>query len=256
MARAHYPSGPATEVAATSAAPDPFRGQVGVIEAWLRCAAERVHEHRIWLTDLDAAIGDGDHGINMDRGFTALVADLDAGALPTDGIGRLLAAAGRRLLGNVGGASGALYGRGLMAAGDRIGGGSIDADAGGRTLLELALAAAVDGVAALGRSGPGDKTMLDALVPALAAIRATAPAMPVAQVVALAAGAAEAGAAGTIPMVARRGRASYLGERAAGHLDPGAASSAILVRALADVLAAVESGAEHEPRRREGPTRP
>lgn len=222
-------------------------------EAWLRCAALRVHERRTWLTDLDAAIGDGDHGINLDRGFSAVVAALDAGDLPSDDVGRLLYAAGRRLLGHVGGASGALYGRGFMAAGDRINAGTIDADPGDRALLEIALTAAVDAIAGLGRSAPGDKTMLDSLVPALAAIRAAAPAMPVAQLVAGAAEAAEAGASTTIPLVARRGRASYLGERSAGHLDPGAASSAILVRAFADVLASM---AEDEPCPGERPERP
>ena len=91
-----------------------------VTDAWLRCTAREVHERRVWLTELDAAIGDGDHGINLDRGFAALLGDLERGAIPTDDAGALLTSAGRRLLGLVGGASGALYGRASMTAGARL----------------------------------------------------------------------------------------------------------------------------------------
>ena len=208
-----------------------------VTDAWLRCTARAIHERRQWLTDLDAAIGDGDHGINLDRGFASLLADLEAGAVPTGDAGALLTSAGRRLLGLVGGASGALYGRALMTAGTRLAELAGDAEIGRRGLVEIALAGAIDGITTLGRAVPGDKTMVDALAPALDALRAAAPDTPERDVMLAMAEAAEAGAAATIPLVARKGRASYLGERSAGHLDPGAASSAILIRCLADAVA-------------------
>ena len=211
-----------------------------VTDAWLRCTARAVHERRLWLTELDAAIGDGDHGINLDRGFTALLEDLEAGAIPTGDAGALLASAGRRLLGLVGGASGALYGRALMTAGTRLTGLTADPRIDRRALVEIALAGAIDGITALGRAVPGDKTMLDALAPALDALRAAAPDSPVRDVMLAMAEAAEAGAAATIPLVARKGRASYLGKRSTGHLDPGAASSAILIRCLAHAVTATD----------------
>lgn len=201
------------------------------VTAWLRLAADRVHEQRAWLTELDAAIGDGDHGINLDRGFRAVAADLAAAGPAAGDAGTLLAGAGRRVLGLVGGASGALYGRGLMQAGARL----PDTDD-PLVLAEGALAAAIDGIVALGHAVPGDKTMLDALAPALDALRATTPGTPAATALEAAARAARAGRDATIPLVARKGRASYLGERSAGHLDPGAASAAILVECLAEAL--------------------
>ncbi len=222
--------------------PGPSAGAGVVAGAWLRRAAAVIHERRTWLTDLDAAIGDGDHGINLDRGFAAVAADLETGAIATDDVGSLLTAAGRRLLGLVGGASGALYGRALMAAGSRVAASEGDRSVATSRLAEAALAAAIDGIAALGHAAPGDKTMLDALVPALNALRGAAPGEPLGSVLARAAEAAEAGATATIPLVARKGRSSYLGERSAGHLDPGAASSAILVRCLADVVATSRGG--------------
>ena len=145
----------------------------------------------------------------------------------------MLTSAGRRLLGLVGGASGALYGRALMTAGARLTERSGDPTLGRRDLVEIALAGAIDGITGLGRAVPGDKTMLDALAPALDALRAAAPGASERDVMLAMAVAAEAGAAATIPLVARKGRASYLAERSAGHLDPGAASSAILIRCLA-----------------------
>jgi dihydroxyacetone kinase-like protein len=229
-------------VAPGPATPGPSTRGALVTVAWLRHVAAVIHERRAWLTDLDAAIGDGDHGINLDRGFAAVAADLESGVLATDDVGPLLTAAGRRLLGLVGGASGALYGRALMAAGNRVAARPGDGPIGTRGLAEAAMAAAIDGIAALGHAAPGDKTMLDALVPALITLRGAVPGEPVHVVLARAAEAAEAGAAATIPLVARKGRASYLGERSAGHLDPGAASSAILVRCLADVVAAASGG--------------
>ena len=214
--------------------------------AWLRASAAAVHRERAWLTGLDAAIGDGDHGINLDRGFGQVVARLDAGDPPAATAGALLAQAGRVILGSVGGASGALYGRAFQRAGE-----SLDAPNGPVSpagalpgqdptvwTLVRALGAATDAIAALGRSGPGDKTMLDALLPAVAALRTSALAghdLP--DALRQAAEAAERGLEATRPLVARRGRASYLGERSAGHLDPGAASSLLLVRALAETIA-------------------
>ena len=209
-----------------------------VTDAWLRCTARAIHERRLWLTELDAAIGDGDHGINLDRGFAALLRDLEAGAIPTGDAGALLTSAGRRLLGLVGGASGALYGRALMTAGTRLAELAGDAEIGRRGLVEVALAGAIEGITTLGRAVPGDKTMLDALAPALDALRAAAPDAPELDVMLAMADAAEAGAAATIPLVARKGRASYLGQRSAGHLDPGAVSSAILIRCLAHAVTA------------------
>jgi len=211
---------------------------VALAADWLARAARQVHERRTWLTELDAAIGDGDHGINLDRGMAAVLADLEAGALPTDDAGRLLAAAGRRMLGLVGGASGALYGRALMTAGARLTERAAAEPLGTRSMALIALEGAVDGIAALGRATAGDKTMLDALLPALEALRAAGPHEAATTVIGRAADAAEDGARSTIPLIARKGRASYLGERSAGHLDPGAASSAILVRCLADAVAA------------------
>jgi dihydroxyacetone kinase-like protein len=184
-----------------------------------------VHERREWLTDLDAAIGDGDHGINLDRGLRAVVAALGDGA-----DGEVLETAGRRIIAIVGGASGALYGRALIDAGAAVGGDAADAGAVG----ERAIGAAVEAIRALGRAAPGDKTMLDALLPALETLGSTRADPPAARLAAAAAS-AEAGASLTIPLVARKGRASYLGERSAGHMDPGAASAAMLVRCLADV---------------------
>jgi dihydroxyacetone kinase-like protein len=204
---------------------------------WLRRAAARVAEARTHLTELDAAIGDGDHGINLDRGFRELVRRIDDGELPDHSPSAVLQAAGRTLMGTVGGASGALYGRGLQRAGEAL----LELEAGtapspGREhRAAVALAAAVDAIAALGRSAPGEKTMLDALVPARRAyVAALDGGASLAAASASAAAAAEAGAERTVPMLATKGRASYLGERSVGHLDPGAVSSALLLRALAD----------------------
>jgi phosphoenolpyruvate---glycerone phosphotransferase subunit DhaL len=205
-----------------------------LVVAWLRLAASRVAAERMRLTDLDAAIGDGDHGINLARGFAALEARLAAGDVSTEAPAPILALAGRTITGTVGGASGALYGRALLRAAATVEPGPIGA---GMSVAQVAAAlrAAVDGIAALGRSRPGEKTMLDALVPAVAALEAAAVAgagLPDALL--RAADAADAGAWATLPLVATKGRASYLGERSIGHLDPGAVSSSLLLRALAD----------------------
>ncbi len=209
---------------------------------WLRLAAARVADQREHLTDLDAAIGDGDHGINLDRGFRELIRRLDTGECPGDPPPLVLEAAGRTLIGTVGGASGALYGRGFQRAGTSL---DLPAASDGRrpapgreAQAVVAFAAAVDAIAALGRAARGEKTMLDALLPARAAFEvAVGAGAPLADAAARAAGAAEAGARATIPLLATKGRASYLGERSIGHMDPGAASSALLLRALADAAA-------------------
>ena len=207
------------------------RGAV-IVRAWLLAWAAAVAEQRTWLTDLDAAIGDGDHGINLDRGLTAVVDDLVGPAGDPETGGDLLVAAGRRLLGVVGGASGALYGRALIRGGE-----ALCATPDPATLPVVVLAAAIDAIADLGKAVPGDKTMLDALLPAMEALRTAptdeAPALACAR----AAAAAGAGADATIPLVARKGRASYLDERSAGHRDPGAASSVLLLRCLAGAYA-------------------
>jgi dihydroxyacetone kinase phosphoprotein-dependent L subunit len=215
---------------------------------WLTLAAARIAAARVHLTDLDAAIGDGDHGINLDRGFRELVRRLEAGLPGGDVTGRVVPAAilegaGRALIGTVGGASGALYGRGFGRAGAALLGtaGGEEPPTDRRTAEEqavIAFGAAVDAISALGRATTGEKTMLDALVPARAAFAsAVAGGATIGLAAARAADAAEAGAAATVPLIATKGRASYLGERSIGHLDPGAASSAILLRALADASA-------------------
>jgi dihydroxyacetone kinase-like protein len=208
-------------------------------DAWLRLSAERLHDQATTLTQLDQAIGDGDHGINMDRGFTAIVAMLDAQATPNgdssgQAVGGLLRQAGQTLIRTVGGASGPLYGTALLRAA------AVYARAEQPSVADTvaAMKAAADGVGSLGRSTTGEKTMLDALVPAVTAAQAALDAgRDDRAVLAAAREAADAGAESTIPMLATKGRASYLGERSVGHQDPGATSAALLVGALADVIA-------------------
>lgn len=210
------------------------RVSAGIAVRWLRLSAAAVHERREWLSDLDAAIGDGDHGINLDRGFERIIADLDGRRIAADDPGRLLEASGRLILGTVGGASGALYGRAFMRTGERLAG-PVDHAHGMLDRLVAALAGSVDAIGALGRSTPGEKTMLDALVPAVRALEvAAADGLPFIAALRSAAAAAEAGAQSTIPLIATKGRASYLGERSIGHLDPGAASSALMLAALVE----------------------
>lgn len=180
------------------------------------------------LTQLDAAIGDGDHGVNMNRGFDAVGKALAGqnGSMPP---GRLLIVAGKTLVSTVGGASGPLWGSALRRAGRALG----DAPEFGGAELLAALDAAVEAVVELGAAAPGDKTMVDALVPAVDALRrALDSEVPLDLAVAAAAEAAEEGAHATVPMQARKGRASYLGERSIGHQDPGATSVALVMRAL------------------------
>jgi dihydroxyacetone kinase-like protein len=212
----------------------------GALEAWLRLSAERLHEQAPALTALDQAIGDGDHGINMDRGFTAVLAALDGASAPgaaDDDVAAsaaLLKSVGRTLISTVGGASGPLYGTAFLRAASA----TATADGGSAGRLVAALEAAVAGIEALGKATTGEKTMLDALAPAIAAGRSALDAgADAAGVAAAAADAAEAGALATVPLIATKGRASYLGERSAGHQDPGATSAALLLRALADAAA-------------------
>ena len=184
-----------------------------------------IREHRDELTALDRAIGDGDHGLNMARGFEAIAAIADELAgLP---FGKALEKAGMTLVMKVGGASGPLYGSLLMAMGRAAGDGP-----GSGAEAAAMLRAGVDAVRRRGKSTTGEKTMLDVLVPVLEAAEAGDGADAIASV----RSAAEAGLAATRDMVATRGRASFLGERSAGHLDPGAKSSALLVEAVLEVI--------------------
>jgi dihydroxyacetone kinase-like protein len=206
-----------------------FRAQT--VRDWMQEAAVAVSAERDHLTQLDAAVGDGDHGVNMDRGFTAVTKALeDADDAPP---GRLLILVGKTLVSKVGGASGPLWGTALRRAGRALG----DTEAGDGAALTDALQAGLDGVVELGAAEPGDKTMVDALSPALTALRESLDGgAALADAVAAAAEAAEEGAKATVPMQARRGRASYLGERSIGHLDPGAVSTGLILRALERAL--------------------
>ena len=198
---------------------------------WLRSFADAVTENADELTALDSAIGDADHGANMRRGMTAVVGKLDAA--PDAPPATLLKTAGMTLVSTVGGASGPLYGtfflRMASAAGDHT-----ELDAAG---FAAALRAGLGGVVARGKAAAGDKTMLDALIPAVDALDAAlADGAGLRDALQSAADAAAAGRDATVPLVARKGRASYLGERSAGHQDPGATSTALLLTAAAATL--------------------
>ncbi len=199
------------------------------VEEWIRTFAARIAESREYLTELDSAVGDADHGINMDRGMKAVLGKLD-GAEPTDPA-KLLSTVGMTLISTVGGASGPLYGTLFMQMGKALAGApEVTADK-----WADALDAGVAGVQKLGKAELGEKTMIDALVPARDALRAAAgEGASIGQAASRSADAAEQGMAATIPLVATKGRASYLGERSAGHQDPGATSSHLLLRAAAD----------------------
>lgn len=203
----------------------------GIVRRWLRGAADDLIAAAVELTELDARIGDGDHGINMRRGMEAVIAVLGEADADT-GSADLLRSAGRRLISVVGGASGPLYGTLLISAADALGDDPADA-----ADLARALENGVAAVGRRGRSQVGQKTMLDALVPAAAALAsALRSGSSVPDAGRAAAVAAVVGRDQTRDMIAQRGRASYLGERARGHLDPGASSSAILVDALRAAL--------------------
>jgi dihydroxyacetone kinase-like protein len=195
--------------------------------AWMRRSAAVIADRRVELITLDRDIGDGDHGENLDRGFSAILEKLDgqpADATPSD----ILKLAATTLISTVGGASGPLYGTALLKASIAVAG-RAELDADGVVAL---LTAARDGIVLRGKATTGDKTMVDAWTPAVdAAAAAAAAGETPGDVLAAAAAAAEAGAVATEPLVARKGRASYLGERAIGHRDPGAQSTAYLLGA-------------------------
>jgi dihydroxyacetone kinase-like protein len=196
---------------------------------WITATAAAIAADKDYLTQLDADIGDGDHGANMDRGFQAVLTKL-SGVADKD-IGTVLKTVGMTLVSTVGGAGGPLYGTLFIQMGTATAG-----------KLELTLAdwaaaleAGVNGVVMRGKANPGDKTMVDALTPALATLKqAASNGQPLADGLRQSAQAAEQGMKDTIPLVARKGRASYLGERSAGHQDPGATSSHLLLKIAAD----------------------
>jgi dihydroxyacetone kinase-like protein len=197
---------------------------------WLEILRQVYAENRQWLTELDSAIGDADHGINMDRGFTAVRAEL--AAHPPSDIRSVFQSVATVLIRHVGGAAGPLYGTFFLRAA---------AACAGKTEIEAAdmvalFHAGIEGVAQRGKAVAGDKTMLDALLPALDAMRKRLEdGCGLAEVLDAGAAAAQAGMLATVPMQARKGRASYLGARSIGHQDPGATSSYLLLKAAADI---------------------
>jgi len=196
----------------------------------LRKMCDVLHENKEYLTELDSAIGDADHGINMDRGFQAIAKKLPELENMTD-IGAILKACGMTLITTVGGASGPLYGTAFLQAGSALTG-KQELEPGD---LLVAGEAALKGVLMRGKAILGDKTMVDALTPAIAALEeALAAGAKAAEALERASTAAETGMTGTIPIQARKGRASYLGERSIGHQDPGATSSFLLIRTMAE----------------------
>ena len=199
------------------------------VVGWISAFAETIAENKEYLTALDAAIGDADHGINMNRGMQAVMGKLQGGD-PED-IGALLKTVGIALVSSVGGAGGPLYGTFFLQLGSKA--------VGKHELTDddwvAMLAAAVEGVQMRGKAEPNDKTMVDALIPGRDALAtAVAAGEPFADALRTSAVAAEEGMKATIPLVARKGRASYLGERSAGHQDPGATSSWLLLKTAAD----------------------
>jgi phosphoenolpyruvate---glycerone phosphotransferase subunit DhaL len=225
-------------VAAISSEPARMSVAYDDVLRWIRTFAAEVEANKEHLTQLDAAIGDADHGINMQRGMSAVVAKVDAQSGEQD-VGALLKTVGMTLVSTVGGAGGPLYGTMFMQMGTAVSGKS-----------ELspndwvaALDAGVAGVETRGKAEPGDKTMIDALVPARDALKeALGGGATFADALKRSAAAAEQGMRDTVPLVARKGRASYLGERSAGHQDPGATSSHLLLEAAAETWGDSEKG--------------
>jgi dihydroxyacetone kinase-like protein len=199
--------------------------------AWLEKLAGVMREKRDFLTELDAAIGDADHGINMDRGFGKVLEKLPS--VKEKDLGTILKNVGMTLMSSVGGASGPLYGTFYMKAGMTLDGKKeIDAPD-----LVVFLKAGVEGILQRGRPKRGDKTLYDVWAPVLDTVEAAIDdGASVKDAVAKAVEAAEKGVQDTIPLQARKGRASYLGERSIGHRDPGAMSSCLMIRALHDIL--------------------
>ena len=196
------------------------------VRSWIEAAGTLIEENKALLTDLDTAIGDGDHGTNMSRGWTAVRRKIDATAAPD--VGGMLKLVGMTLLSTVGGAAGPLYGGFFLAMAKAAPGKTTWA----KTEMGEALAAGLDDIRRRGKAEAGDKTMVDALTPAVAAFLAIS-AEDLRAASRAAADAAKTGAEGTTPLQARKGRASYLGERSIGHQDPGATSSWLLLEALA-----------------------
>ena len=196
--------------------------------AWIKAYAKVIEEQRSYLTDLDSAIGDADHGVNMDRGFKAVVGKLPE--VSDKDIGTIFKTVGMTLLSTVGGAGGPLYGTLFLQAGMKTA---------GKMELSLsdwteALEAALSGIVMRGKAQVGDKTMVDALTPAVDTLKdALRTNQPLNKALEMSAEAAQKGMEATIPLVARKGRASYLGERSAGHQDPGATSSHLLLKTAA-----------------------
>lgn len=196
---------------------------------WVKAVASVIGENSAYLTQLDAAIGDADHGANMDRGFKAVMNKLPE--ISDKDIGTIFKTIGMTLISTVGGAGGPLYGTFFLQVGLKTA---------GKMELNLtdwtdSLEAALNGVIMRGKAEPGDKTMVDALTPAVASLKQSIPdGIPINKALERSAEAARQGMEGTIPLVARKGRASYLGERSAGHQDPGATSSFLIIKAAAD----------------------
>jgi dihydroxyacetone kinase-like protein len=203
---------------------------------WVKAIATVIGENSKYLTELDAAIGDADHGANMDRGFKAVMNKLPE--ISDKDIGTIFKTIGMTLISTVGGAGGPLYGTFFLQVGMK---------AAGKMELSLtdwteALEAALNGVVMRGKAEVGDKTMVDALTPAVAVLKQSVPdGQPINKALELSAEAARKGMEGTIPLVARKGRASYLGERSAGHQDPGATSSFLILQAAANTWKDVSS---------------
>jgi dihydroxyacetone kinase-like protein len=203
----------------------------GDVLSWVKAFAAEVSDNRAYLTRLDSAIGDGDHGTNMDRGMRKALERLDT--VQGEDIGGALKAVGMALVSSVGGAGGPLYGTLFMQMGSA---------SDGKSELDLAgwadaVEAGVKGVQTRGKAEPGDKTMVDALLPAAESLRqAAGEGAELGDALRRSAAAAEEGMKATIELVARKGRASYLGPRSAGHQDPGATSSYLLLKSAADVL--------------------
>lgn len=210
-------------------------GSLGVdwAVAWTRRTAQVVAEHRDELIELDRQIGDGDHGENLTRGFTAVVGKLDGLTAPPADPGEVLKLVATTLMSTVGGAAGPLYGTAYLRAAKVTGVPELDAHA-----VVALLEAALEGIVARGKASTGEKTMVDAWTPAVeAAVAAADQGASPAAVLAAAAEAAQGGAESTTAMLATKGRASYLGERSVGHQDPGATSTALILAAAAETAA-------------------
>lgn len=199
---------------------------------WIKAYAKIIEEQKEQLTDLDREIGDGDHGVNMNRGFAAVEKKLESA--PVGGLGGIAKLIASTLISTVGGASGPLYGTFFLKMAITLGAKN---EVSGED-LQKAMEAGVQGIKTLGKSDEGEKTMLDTLCPALKALRqALSESKSTAEAFAIAAEAAKSGMEATIPMLAKKGRASYLGERSVGHQDPGATSAYFLIKTAAEALA-------------------